>query len=185
MGLRTVLYASAGLLWGGSVAACDLRLDDLESLLAARQSQTDRIERTLNAVEDQLRQHTEIVNTAFSDGKECPDPAATAFNRISNELRDIGFADGVARATDDGIGQDEAFACLSSISARLERATEKAVIEGNALRVQQLGAVGSRLLRLDGKYTKALSSAKAADLRGVRLSRAALQYSELCVEDVF
>jgi hypothetical protein len=170
---------------GSGAVACDLKLEDLDRFLAERILNTRAMEAFLDQIDRRLTESTQTVQAGFSQGEECPALALETFVSLQSELSQTGFGSRSAGGTEIARERDTVFDCVADISRRLEAATKQAVTAGNGLRVQQLNAIGSRVLRLDGDYTNALTNAGAAELRGNRLSEAAAQYSELCADDGF
>jgi hypothetical protein len=170
---------------GSGAMACDLKLEDLDRLLAERIAKTRAMEASLDQIDWRLAENAETVQAAFSQGQECPARTRETFASLQSELTQTEFGFMPEGGMENERERDTVFDCVADISRRLEAATEQAVAAGNVLRVDQLNAIGSRLLRLDGAYTNALADALAAALRGNRLSEAAAQYNRLCSDDLF
>lgn len=165
--------------------ACDLKIADLETRMAARVEHTATWEAALDAKQKDLTAASRKIFNALAQNRTCPSQEKALVTSIMVALDNAQYASGQSRLSRLDAEQDETFSCIVDITRRLDAARTTAVAKGEALKVQRYNAIGDRLSRLDITYTAALIDARAAHMRNTRLIVAAQQYSELCREDEF
>lgn len=164
---------------------CELKMADIETLLADRQSTLGVWQTRLKKIDAELETVAERVMNGAANALECEPDVVAALVDLGNQTDSAIAASPLNSAAVIESESARVFGCLVDISFRVAEARDSAAAANDALRVQRYNDIADRLMELDRSFTEAMVQAEAASSKAFRLQSEIAKLDEFCKADEF